>query len=123
MGVYDRQVAQAQRAIAAKGQLCSWRQTPDVAPDSTKPWIRQNAAMTTYSVFIAFPPMASGLMRLMQGTNIPAGAVRGLMANPTNFTPQDNDTIQRGNQVYRISKLDPLAINEQIILWTLELRP
>lgn len=124
MGTYDRQIAMALKLIAAKGQTTGvvWQQTGDVVADATKPWIKTKGVLTEYPVIIAFFPASSKLAKLFAGSNIAKGGNRGLMGAVTSFVPNVADVVVRNGNSLGIESLDPLQVNEQVILWKIEFK-
>lgn len=100
---FARQIASAQRMIAAKGQACLWRKPAAVDPDAA-PWrdVREGEP-TDIPVFIAwFSPRDLGrgtdaFLQALSGASIdvPDGYEVGLMG-AGDFTPLPSDTIVKG---------------------------
>lgn len=127
MGVYDRQIATAQRIIKAKGEACVWAsQIPPTTPDPDKPWLITPGAPVEYpDVAIAFFPLErqfSELIRYLKGTDIVGGSLYGLMG-AVDFVPQITDTVVRKDGTrLSIASIDPLAPNGEKILYTIEFK-
>ena len=121
--VYLRQIRQAARMIAQKGELCSWVQTA-LTPNAEQPW-KTTSVPTANPVSIVFISAGSGLanvlMKLMKGTDVPIGAPRGLMAQ-VGFTPQLKDKLVRsdGETIYEIAGIDIVAPNGEVILYKIQ---
>lgn len=97
MGTYDRQVATAQRLIAAKGALLKWYQPNAGVPDDpSRPWLGKDALPTAYDVSLCFVPegiaksymVGTGLER----SEVPIGGLFALMGE-TAFIPTLKDWI------------------------------
>lgn len=125
MGVYDRQIATAQRLIREKGQSVTWRSVRDGAPgDSSQPWKPGAAVNTDNTVNMVFLPpdrRNSEFLRLLADTELPKGDVLGYMG-AVSFTPSLKDIIIRGSETYTITSLDHLQPNEESILWIVGLK-
>jgi hypothetical protein len=124
MGTYDRQIAMAFKLIAKKGQTSNvvWQQTGSLVSDGTKPWIKTKGTVTEFPVSIAFLPASSLLAKLFAGSNIAKGGSRGLMGAVTGFVPNVADVVVRNGSAIGIESLDPLQVNEQVILWKIEFK-
>lgn len=123
MGVFDRQIATAQRLIAKYGQDCGWVKAPaddgsgspgypgELAPDAPVPckiaWFSSKDLGRGSGEFAA----------LMAGIEVPAGKEIGLLAGGIDFVPQDADTIIRGASTNGITSIDRLAPNGDPILY------
>lgn len=121
MGVYDRQIANAKRAIKAKGQLVTW-QINNNSENAAEPWNPGAVAPTNKQVSILFLPInrqGQELIRLLKGTDIATGSLSGLMG-AVDFEPKINDLVLRGNETLTIKNVDPLAPNGDVILYTIE---
>lgn len=123
MGTYDRQKALATRLIKKKGQLVVW-QRQGLVQNSTTPWKHDTSTPPApIPVFIVFlSPKTTGLnelFHLMQGTSVPDGAPRGLMAS-VSFIPAIDDTVIRGTDTLRIKSMDIVAPDGDPILYKLE---
>lgn len=124
MGIYDGQIAAAQRVIKQKGQLVTW--VPhDVTTNGAQPWKTTPVTNApTFPVYIVFlsegSNVANALFHLLKGTSVPAGAPRGLMGAVTGFTPAVNDTVLRGTETLVIKAIDIIAPNGTPILYKLE---
>lgn len=123
MGVYDRQIASALRAIKKRGQLVTW--TPqDVTTNPAQPWRTQPVVgAPTFQVSIVFLSLGStelnALFHLIKGTSVPDGAPRGLMG-AVPFVPAINDVVLRGTINLTVKALDVLAPNGDVILYKIE---
>lgn len=119
MGVYDRQIKQAQR-LMKKGQSVLWEKHT-VATDVAQPWkAHAGATAPTFPVRIVFlPPLKRSEFdtHLMEGSTVPEGRPRGLMGAVTGFVPAIDDTIIRGSERYTIACMDILAPNGEVILY------
>lgn len=123
MGVYDRQIAQAQKQIKKKGQLVTWTQTAAVVNDPSKPFITSDAGSPiTYPVYIAFLSPRKGLssvLAYLKNTDVVQAGIRGLMG-AVDFVPQITDKVIRNGKTLTIRNIDPLAPNGQVILYSIE---
>lgn len=125
MGVYDRQIANAQRAIKAKGRACVWRAIANDAPtDTSKPWKPGAVDPTDYPVNILFLPegrSTGAFLRALGGTDIQVGEDYGLMG-AVSFVPTTRAEIyaEDGTTLLRtVMVVETLAPNGENILHTL----
>lgn len=124
MGVYDRQIASAARAIATKGEACVWK-LPAPADTDAAPWRDvRDGVPTDKDVSIAWFSErdlgrgSSEFAALLAGTEVPQGCEVGLMAGGLDFEPLESHTIVRSDtKTYEIEKLDRLAPNGTPILF------
>lgn len=128
MTVYASFIATALRLIAAKGELCQWREPAAVTvADPTKPWIEtDSAAPATHNVRIAFfpiPKINSQLQRFMASKGgQPGGNVQGFMASVP-FKPTVTGVVTRADgRVLAVRNLDPIEPDGTPIIWTIELQ-
>lgn len=121
MGVYTRQIKQAQATIKRKGQLVTWEKHT-VVTDGAKPWkAHAGGAPATFPVYIVFLPVkGERSTRLMEGSTVPEGRERGLMGAVTGFVPAIDDTVIRGGERYTIKDFDVIAPNGEAILYKIE---
>ncbi len=123
MGVYDRQIANAKRQIAAKGQSVTWRVLRDGAPsDPSKPWKPSAGAPDNKTVKIVFLPFTTSnnqLIRYLKGTEVTEGGLTGLMG-AVDFEPKAKDVVIRDGKELVVKSIDPLAPNGEVVLYTLE---
>jgi hypothetical protein len=127
MGVYDRQIATAARLIAAKGQLCTWREpgAPTGSPAAPTPGVPAD-----YPVRIVFLSNAkneglAGLLSMIAGTEVPSGGMRGLMA-AVPFAPSLLGKVARAStfaepalSLVDDKGIDVLNLNGEVILYYL----
>lgn len=126
MTAFARQIATAKRLIAKNGANCTWRQIPDAVPDTSEPWKVAAGVPKDFKnvrvVFLPYTRMGYEFLRLLTGTEIQIGDVKGLMAQQV-FKPSITDVLIHPNgTVYRVNKLDPLAPDGTDILYTLDLK-
>jgi hypothetical protein len=120
MARYDAEVRMALDLIKDAGQVVTWQQTATVLGE--KPWRPSAGATATFQVPIAFVTGSSLFTRLLAGSNLGVGGIRGLMAKVP-FMPQLKDTITRldpltnEDTVYGIDSIDLVAPNGQVILY------
>lgn len=122
MGVYDLQIAQAKKQIAAKGQLVTWQKPAPIITDPNKPWVQAPGAPMAYPVSIAFFKPANGLSAIIQylkGTDIVQAGTRGIMAS-VNFIPEATDKVVRSGRTLSIRSITPLQPNEEVIMYSIE---
>lgn len=122
MGVYDRQIAQAKRMIKAKGKLVTWIKH-NAKQDTNKPWKTAIDASkpTAYQVYIVLTSpgtFLNALTHMFPGTSVPTGAPDAIMA-AVPFTPEENDTIEDGSEIYVIKDFNVVAPNGEPILYKL----
>lgn len=132
MTVYARQIATAQRLIAAKGKAVTWLTyaTQDgVDPD--KPWNKTFAQFPVAEtpVRIVFLPYDSLTVRGRQtggsrvgDEDIPEGNFWGLMGAVAGLTPSRFDTVQDGANVLAIAAIDLLAPDGAPILYSIRFK-
>lgn len=122
MGVYDRAIATAQRIIAQKGQAVTWESRENGDPvDADKPWRSGATEKTDHTVNIVFLPYNRQnyeFLRMIAGTEIPAGKMYGLMG-AVDFSPALKDTVLRGSERLGVTAIDVLAPNGDPILYTI----
>lgn len=123
MGVYDNQIANAQRQIAAKGQLVTWI-PQNVIVNGGQPWkITAGSNGTTYPVSIVFVAAGSSgmgeILSLFKGTSVPDDALVGLMGAVT-FVPGVADTVLRGTENLIVKSIGILSPNGTPILYAIE---
>jgi len=126
MTAFVRQIATAKRLIEKNGANCTWRQLPDATPDTLEPWKVVAGTPKDFKnirvVILPYTRMGYEFLRLLTGTEIQIGDVKGLMAQQA-FKPSITDVlIHPDGTVYRINKLDPLAPDGTPILYTLDLK-
>lgn len=124
MGTYDRQIAQAKRAIAAKGQWVLWNRISNGVADLATPWLPVDSASLGFVVKIVFLPEQSQLLdfvRAVQGTEVKSGHMQGLMGAVA-FKPDPQDTVNRDGVILQIDSIDELAPNGQTILYTVKFK-
>lgn len=112
MSVYDRQIANAQVKIKAKGQKCTWRKV--VPPANDNPANPSAGTETDYTVYIAFFPNIQirfgASSSMLRDTEVPSGKFYGLMG-AVPFEPEEGDTVLTSKgKVYGI--IDKDGINE-----------
>lgn len=126
MTVFVRQIETAKRLIAKNGANCTWRKLPDATPNTLEPWKVAAVTPIVYRnikiVFLPYTRMGYEFLRLLTGTEIQIGDVKGLMAQQA-FSPSITDVIiHPDGTLYRINKIDPLAPDGTPIIYTLDLK-
>jgi hypothetical protein len=123
MGVFDRQIAQALRQIAAKGEACFWNvASAPLSDDPTTPWIATDTTTPPIPVFILFTSSPNTGYKIKAGSNVEQNISKGIMASVT-FTPQLSDTVTRSDgTVLQLDSIDPLKPNGQVIMYYLEFK-
>jgi len=138
MGVYDRQIATAARLIAAKGQLCTWREpgTPTGSPAAPTPGVPVDNAVSIVFLSNSKQEGLAGLLSMIPDMpDVAAGGMRGLMAVggwanglvPYTFTPSRLGKVTRatsfdaGNYLSIMDEkgIDVLDLNGEPILYYL----
>lgn len=123
MGVYDRQIANAKRQIAEKGQSVTWRVQSNGAPvDSSKPWKPSAGTPDDKTVKIVFLPLdlqTRKFLSYLKGTEVPTGSLGGLMG-AVDFEPKLKDVVIRDGKELVIRNFDLIAPNGEPILYILE---
>lgn len=124
MGVFDRQIATAQRLIEKYGQKVIWNSKLK-ADNAGQPWKPGQAADTPHEVSICFVPktdrLSRQLIQALTGTEVKVGSLAGLMG-VTDFTPSGDDYVTRDGKLLTIDTLDVLNPNGQIVLYTIEFK-
>jgi hypothetical protein len=123
MSKYARQIAQAAKLIAAKGEEVTWRKNASQVSE-TQPW--KNTGTEQFidkQVSIVFLRPQGGLThklgQLMKNTDVAEGGPRGLMAH-VDFTPDISDVVIRNGVTLAIKSIDPLAPSTDTILYDIE---
>lgn len=131
-GKYDRQAATAFRIIKDKGEAVVWAgERFAVTADAATPWLETSGVAFQEEANIAFFPLDrqwSELIRYLKGTEVVTGSVYGIMP-PHAFIDTLTDveklrcvvTRQDGAKFMPLT-IEPLKINEQTILYTIEFR-
>jgi hypothetical protein len=116
MSAFNRQIATAVRLIAKYGATCTWtKRGDDTTPDASKPWKTAAAEPTPYTVKIAMcrkggSGWAYALIRLIQGTDVPAGKPKALLAaGNLAFTPDSTDVVTLNGAKMKVETIDPIA--------------
>lgn len=125
MGVFDRQIATAQRLIAKYGQAVIWQTVNQGAPaDPLKPWESSASPDTPNNTKICFVPVRDNdwrkLLAYLKGTEVPTGKLAGLMAGNVSFEPKLKDTVLRDGVTLNVTNIDLISPNDQKILYILE---
>jgi hypothetical protein len=121
MGVYDRQIAMAQRLIAKAGADCFWRRP--VRAEGGDAWNPQPAEPDDKPVKIAFfsprdISRGSGeFLAALRGTEVPTSTEVGLLAGGLGFEPSDADAIIRWDGEKGIKSIDRIAPNGEAVLY------
>lgn len=122
MAVFQRQIDTAKRLIVKNGQTVVWRSLSDGSPgDAAKPWKPGAGTFVDYNVSIVFLPenrVGYEWLTRLAGTEIAEGSGYGLMyAVP--FAPDLKDIVLKAGAPLRLTSIDPLAPNGEVILYTL----
>jgi hypothetical protein len=121
MGRYDPEIQMVLDMIKEDGQVVQWRKVAPVVADENKPWLKTDAAPALVDVSIAFVTGSTAFTRLLAGSNLGVGGVRGLMG-AVNFTPDIKDTVIRDGETYAINSIDVVAPSGQPILYKIEFK-
>ena len=114
MADYSRQVMQAKRQIARRGEACTWLHYP--IPPSDKPWEQQIDRPVRYSgIWVAFFPIGQQTL-YRSGNLIARGGYTGLMGAQV-FVPTLKDRCIRGDEVLGIRDILITRIAEEPILY------
>lgn len=124
MGVYDRQIALAQRMIAQYGQLCVWQKPGATTGTAAKPV--SGAPAAPLPCHILFLPnkrdgLSSFLALFPNAPDVPTGGMRAIMAH-TNFDPLHTDMAIRGTEELAFADkngIEKLDLNGEPILYYL----
>ena len=121
MAVFQRQIDTAKRLIVKNGQIVVWRSLSDGAPgDAAKPWKPGAGTFVDYNVSIAFLPenrVGYEWLARLANTEIAEGSGYGLM-HVVPFAPDLKDIVLKPGAPLRITSIDPLAPNGEVILYT-----
>lgn len=125
-GVFDQDILAAQQLIALYGQPCLWFK-PDAADESVPGYPSPGEPSEGTPCHIAFfSPRDLGrgmgeFLGMMAGTEVPTNREIGLLAGGVTFTPEDADTIVRGESSdgarIAIERIDRLAPNGTPVLY------
>ena len=127
MGVYDRQIATAARLIAAKGQLCTWREPGTPTGPANVPVEGVPADYPVSIVFLSNSKQEglAGLLSMFAGSEVPTGGMRGLMA-AVPFAPSLMGRVARAPafaepalNIMDDKGIDVLNVNGEVILYYL----
>lgn len=117
MGQYDRFVAMAKRLIAKKGVVITWTKNTAIQ-NSSQPWKTVAGSAQSYQVPVVYTSKGNPLTFLLAGTNVAIGAPDAIMAQVP-FTPEIDDTITDGPDVYVIKSIDIVQPGDVVILYKL----
>lgn len=124
MGVFDDEIQLAKEEIAANGANVLWQSLTDAAlPDPNKAWLPGEPTFVDHPVRIVFLPITAGNRQTDKykfETEVRVGEFKGLMAQ-VNFTPRAKDFILDGTKKIKVTSVNELAPNGEIILYFLEL--
>ncbi|MCW2763981.1 MAG: hypothetical protein JWR85_4182 [Marmoricola sp.] len=125
MGTFSRQIENAKKSIARKGQWVLWNKNPNGVADPATPWLPTDSASLGYVVKILFVPFhlqLADFVRAAVGSEVKSGQVKGLMAS-VGFTPDPQDTVNRAGVMLQIESIDTLDPNgEGVILYTIKFK-
>lgn len=127
MGVFDRQIATAQRLIKKNGRVVYFKvETPGAPVDPAEPWILGPPTVSIHGVSVVFLPQGIQTARFMAaitGTDVVTGKDYGLMG-AVNFDVEVNQHVYEdaaATVVLRtIRDFDLLSPNGQNILYTMQ---
>lgn len=127
MAEYDRAIATSLRLIAKKGVPVIWRKKTVLTPDPSKPWLVEAGPFAEYTPSVVFLPFTISKPSLNSdnefvvdatGGEAETGKCYGLMG-AQGFAPDTADTVIHDSIYFKIEKIDVLAPNGQIILYTI----
>lgn len=123
MGIFDRSIENAKRAIKEKGQVVIWRTLVDeLSIDPNKPWLPSASIPVENSVSIVFLPLSKEnreFLRYLKETSIPTGSLSGLMG-AVSFEPKIKDVVIRDNKELVVLNFDKISPNGNAILYIVE---
>lgn len=127
MGVYDSQVALAERLIREKGKAVSIVRQTTTVPDPSKPWEPGTSSESldpAYGVFLNFNQVDMETMSKMAGASeIQASDRKVLLAAAAlSGAPTTNDKLRDESGDWSIEWVQELAPNGESILYTLRAR-
>ncbi|AMW36194.1 head tail joining protein [Xanthomonas phage XAJ2] len=124
MGIFDRQIASAERAIAKNGQAVKWLLIGEASQEGSEPWNNPNPAPVEKDVVICFlPPTAQSkyFSVLANGqSDLPSSYMRGLMKGNIDFVPTVKSTVIRDGQALTVRAVEKLSPNGEKVLYKLE---
>lgn len=121
MGEYDTSIAMAQRLIAKKGKIVTWRQLVESTADPSKPWTRTQSQVDTQVsiVFLTLDTQLYKTLLYLTGTEVRTGSFYGLMGS-VGITPSLKDVVIDGSREITIKNIDTLEPNGTVVLHTVE---
>lgn len=127
MGVYDSQVALAERLIREKGKPVQIVRQTTTVPDPNKPWESGEAVETlddAYGVFLNFNNQDMETISKMSGASEILASDRKVLlaAAATSGTPTTNDKLRDETGDWSIESVQVLSPNGENILYTLRAR-
>jgi hypothetical protein len=117
---YARSIEAAKRAIARKGDNCTWRKYTLAAGD--KPWTEGGTGYTDYPVRIVFLPFDSRTAHytVQQVDGDVARITEYALMAPSGFVPDIRDAIIRSDgTVLKPAGIDPLKPGSEVLLYTI----
>lgn len=117
MAQFDRQINTALRLIAKNGESVIWRQISE-GTNADQPWNPPPTEVVDHEVSICFLPVSKEgyeTFSVRAGTELPKGAVMGLMGD-NGFSPNLRDIVIRDGVQMAISYIDTLSPNGQKII-------
>lgn len=118
MTVFGFQIAQAQAAIKANGQVVTWRKTTRT-PDNNQPWKAAVGAPQDSPVSMLFLKggFTNPLVSMLRNTDVTEGAPDAIMAGGLSFVPEKTDVVIKDGQALAVESVDPLAPDGTAILF------
>lgn len=120
MGVFDRQRATAKRLIVKNGQAVVWRSLSGGTPaDPAKPWKPGATVPVEHNVHIVFlneKRIGYEWLARALNTEVPEGSGYGLL-HFVDFAPNLQDAVVKDGVELKLSMVDPLAPNGEVILY------
>lgn len=127
MGVYDSQVAMAERLIREKGKPVQIVRQTTTLPDPSKPWEPGEPIEVlddAYGVFLNFNQKDMETLSKMAGASEILSSDRKVLlaAAATNGSPTTNDKLRDASGDWAIEYVQVLSPNGENILYTLRVR-
>lgn len=120
MATYDRQIATAKKLIAKFGQAVEWN-TESNSANVYEPWNSETSSAVKNQASICFLPINLAdlpTFGYIDQTDVPKGAVKGLMGNVP-FNPKLKDWVIRDGKRLNIDQIKVLSPNGEKILFNI----
>lgn len=116
MSTYSALIATAQRLIANKGQVVTWRKISSVPSDPAKPWLGDSPSNQDFLVSIVFFTTNNKTLNNNDTLEFVKSSLKGFMGQ-VEFAPSLKDIIIRNGKELSISSIDIISPNGEKILY------